>query len=140
MDDQEYADFVLSYFNDHGILMPTKMRYCYSGIDEEPANFHLAEYACRDEKGVWHDSGFRVSGIIYFVGDYKTGFVMNTDFLIMVLISNSYSRIERNDKRYLAIDKLRLIQYSILITYFRRLEWPSSHEYEDVKMGGRKLL
>ena len=140
MTDQEYEKFVLSYFNDHGIQMPATMKYCYSGIDDDPANFHLAEYSCRDDQGVWNDSGFRGSNRIYFMGDCKTGFIMSSDFLVMVLISNSYSKIERNDKRYLAIDKLRLIQYSILITYFRRLEWPSSHEYQDVKMGGNYLL
>ena len=133
MDEQrKYYDYVFKYFSDHGILMPENMNICYTEPEPEYKRYR-AEYDCRDEQGIWNESGYRTGGQVYFMGDYKIGFVINPDLLRTVLISALYDRAEIDDKRYNLIPRLYMIQNAILITYFRRLKWPASHEYEDLK-------
>ncbi len=129
---QKYKEHIFKYFSDHDISIPENMNVCYTEPDPK-SDKYLAEYDCKDDQGIWYESGYRAGGQIYFMGDYKIGFVINSDLLKIQLISTLHGKIETDGKRYNLIPRLYMIQNAVLITYFRRLKWPASHEYQDLK-------
>lgn len=123
----EYCKMVWKYFKDYNIRLPLKMLIYYTPWEEiNKTTRYKVEYARKLTDGTWIDTGLMLSGKCYFVGDDKVGYVLPADILRMCLQNDNFGGIEENNIKFMIYPKKEVLDYAILITYFKRVIMPYS--------------
>ena len=126
----EYDAFVRGYFRQYDVGLPEILKIQYTPSDEtEDTNRYWVECGRQHPDGTWEQSGIWKSGMSYFVGDDKKGYLINAQTLQMWETMKSFAMVERDSRKYYQLPRAQLLEYSILITYYKTIIIPLDGRY-----------